>query len=106
MFLFVTIRTISVHFFDANWNLLDFSDEVGAVRPWVPRPENLDEMLALAGKLSTGFGFVRVDLYNVRGHVYFGELTFTPAGGAIKYDPESWDLKHGEKWDLVLDIKA
>lgn len=93
-------------FFDANWNLLDFSDEVGAVRPWVPRPENLDEMLMLAGKLSEGFGFVRVDLYNIRGHVYFGELTFTPAGGAIKYDPECWDLKHGEKWDLVLDIKA
>lgn len=91
-------------FFDTAWNLLDFSDEVGAVRPWVTKPANLDEMLALAAKLSAGFGFVRVDLYNVRGRVYFGELTFTPAGGNIKYDPESWDLKHGEKWDLSLDV--
>lgn len=90
-------------FFDTAWNLLDFSDEVGAVRPWVPEPTNLDEMLALATKLSVGFGYVRLDFYNVRGRVYFGEYTFTPAAGIIKYDPEWWDLKLGEKWDLALD---
>lgn len=90
-------------FFDTSWNLLDFCDEVGAVRPWVPKPENLEEMLTLAAELSVGFGFVRVDLYNVKGRVYFGELTFTPAGGVIKYDPECWDLKLGKKWDLSLD---
>jgi hypothetical protein len=90
-------------FFDTTWNLLDFTDEVGAVRPLVPKPGNLDEMLALAAKLSIGFGYVRVDFYNVKGRVYFGELTFTPAGGIIKYDPEFWDLKLGEKWDLSLD---
>jgi len=90
-------------FFDTSWNFLDLSDEVVAVRPWVPKPANLDEMLALAAKLSAGFGYVRVDFYNVKGRVYFGELTFTPAGGIIKYDPECWDLKLGEKWDLSLD---
>ncbi|MDF0652901.1 MAG: ATP-grasp fold amidoligase family protein [Nitrospira sp.] len=90
-------------FFDTAWKFLDFSDEVGAVRPWVPKPTNLDEMLALAVKLSAGVGFVRVDFYNVKGRVYFSELTFTPAGGIIKYDPEFWDLKLGEKWDLSLD---
>ena len=90
-------------FFDTTWNLLDFSDEVDAVRPWVPKPANLDEMLALAAKLSVGFGYVRLDFYNVKGRVYFGEFTFTPAAGIIKYDPEFWDLKLGEKWDLSLD---
>lgn len=27
------------------------------------------------------FKFVRVDLYNINGRIYFGELTFTPRGG-------------------------
>lgn len=90
-------------FFDTAWKFLDFSDEVRAVRPSVPKPANLDEMLALAAKLSVGFGYVRLDFYNVKGRVYFGEFTFTPAAGIIKYDPEWWDLKLGEKWDLSLD---
>ncbi len=90
-------------FFDTTWNFLDFTDEPGGVRPWVPKPENLDQMLALAAKLSAGIGYVRLDFYNVKGRVYFGEFTFTPSGGIIKYDPEFWDLKLGEKWDLSLE---
>ncbi len=90
--------------FDTAWNLLDIRYKEHHVdRPWVPKPPNLDEMLVLAAKLSAGFGFVRVDLYDVGGRVYFGELTFTPAAGIVKYDPEFWDLKLGEKWDLSLD---
>lgn len=90
--------------FDTTWNLLDVTyKEQCVARPWLPKPANLDEMLALAAKLSVGFGYVRVDLYNVSGRIYFGELTFTPAAGIIKYDPEFWDLQLGEKWDLSLD---
>lgn len=91
--------------FDTTWNLLDLSNSYkeNVARPWVPKPANLNEMLELAAKLSQGFGFVRVDFYNVKGRVYFSELTFTPAGGLIKYTPEWWDLKLGEKWDLSLD---
>ena len=47
----------------------------------MPKPENLDEMLAIAKELSTGFPELRVDLYNIKGKVYFGELTFTSQGG-------------------------
>jgi hypothetical protein len=93
-------------YFDTTWHQLAFSDKVDAIQPWVPKPANLDEMLALAATLSAGFGYVRVDLYNVQGRVYFGEFTFTPAAGFLKYRPESWDLKHGEKWDLSLDARA
>jgi hypothetical protein len=90
--------------FDTSWNLLDVTNKIRcASRPWIPKPANLDEMLTLAAKLSLGFGFVRVDFYNVKGRVYFGEFTFTPLGGIIKFDPESWDLRLGEKWDLMLD---
>ncbi|MGE0645028.1 MAG: ATP-grasp fold amidoligase family protein [Nitrospira sp.] len=91
--------------FDTTWNLLDLSNSYkeNVARPWMPKPANLEEMLGLAAKLSQGFGFVRVDFYNVKERVYFGELTFTPAGGLIKFRPEWWDLKLGEQWDLSLD---
>ena len=100
-------HTHDIHpIFDTTWNLLDLVVSNCIVRPLMPKPINLEEMLTLAAKLSAGLGFVRVDLYNVKGRVYFGELTFTPAAGIIKYTPESWDLKHGEKWDLSLDVNT
>ena len=93
-------------YFDTSWNLLDFADKVDAIQPWVPKPPNLNEMLSLAARLSAGFGYVRVDFYNVKGRVYFGEFTFTPAAGILKYSSERWDLLHGKKWDLSLDVKS
>lgn len=47
----------------------------------VPRPENLDKMIAIAEKISEGFTQVRVDLYNVKGKIFFGEMTFTAFSG-------------------------
>lgn len=54
-------------------------------------PNNLDEMIAIAEKLSRGLKFLRVDLYNVNGRIYFGELTFYPAGGLGEFTPKEWD---------------
>lgn len=54
-----------------------------------PKPENLEEMISVAERLSAGFPELRVDLYNVQGKVYFGELTFTSQGGLMDfYTPE------------------
>ncbi|MBE8952925.1 MAG: hypothetical protein SR1Q7_07255 [Quinella sp. 1Q7] len=33
--------------------------------------------------LAKGFAFVRVDFYEIDGHVYFGEITFTSAAGNL-----------------------
>jgi hypothetical protein len=60
-------------------------------------------MLSIASRLSACFDFVRVDLYNIDGKIYFGELTFTPVAGGLKLQPESWDLKLGEKWKMSLE---
>ncbi|MCM1521001.1 MAG: hypothetical protein NC098_09465 [Lachnoclostridium sp.] len=51
----------------------------------IPRPENLDEMIGVAAALSENFPFVRVDLYNNNGKIWFGEMTFTPAAARITY---------------------
>ena len=59
-------------------------------------PNNLSEMIGVAEKLSSGFKFLRVDLYNVKGKIYFGEQTFYPAAGMGAFIPEEWDEKIGE----------
>lgn len=51
----------------------------------IARPRKMDEMLYIARRLSEGFPFVRVDLYESGDKVYFGELTFTPAAFRIDY---------------------
>lgn len=51
----------------------------------LPKPTCLDRMIEVAKKLSWGFPVLRVDLYEVNGHVYFGELTFTSQSGCMDY---------------------
>jgi hypothetical protein len=85
-------------FFDTEWNLLDLHYREGVSRPHLSKPRDFDEMISIASQLSAPFDFVRVDLYNIDGKIYFGELTFTPVGGGLKLRPESWDVKLGEKW--------
>ena len=86
-------------FFDTKWNLLDLHYREGASRPAIAKPMNFEQMILVASQLSADFNFVRLDLYNVDGKIYFGEFTFTPAG-SLMLRPESWDLRLGEKWEM------
>ena len=53
-------------------------------------------MLSLSERLSNAFPLVRVDLYNIRGQILFGELTFYNFSGYMKYKPDSFDFQAGE----------
>ena len=66
------------------------------------KPENFGQMVDLAKRLSTGYSHLRVDLYNVNGRVYFGELTFSPECGYTPWDPIQLDYEYGERIDLDL----
>lgn len=66
----------------------------------LPRPKALDEMTRMAARLSDGFPFVRVDLYEIGGKPYFGEMTFTPAGGFLDYFTEEFRKILGGKYTL------
>lgn len=59
-------------------------------------PSNINEMIQCAEILSEDFPFVRVDLYNILGHIVFGELTFYPWGGYVKFLPELFDYQLGQ----------
>jgi hypothetical protein len=43
---------------------------------------------------------VRVDLYVVDSHIYFGELTFTPGGGNEPFNPVESDYMLGKLLEI------
>ena len=71
--------------FDLEWNphpqYFKWDEHYAQPKETLPKPKCLNEMLEIAKKLSKGFPEVRVDLYEVNGRVYFGELTFSSNGG-------------------------
>lgn len=71
----------------------------------IPIPSHFDEMKVIAGTLANSVGnrFVRVDLYEINGIIYFSELTFYPNGGMIPFAPDKdtdWDLHFGKLIEL------
>lgn len=82
--------------FDMEWNNCHFNYGGKLHSNEVPRPKNFEEMINIARTLSQGFKFVRVDLHNVDGRIYFGEMTFTPGGGFMKFNPRKHDKILGD----------
>lgn len=62
---------------------------------------NLDLMLELAEYLSIGLKEVRVDFYEVRGKIYFGEFTFFSNAGIDNTITEQADIELGKKLILL-----
>ncbi|RDU97320.1 hypothetical protein DWV00_18995 [Trinickia dinghuensis] len=83
--------------YDEHWHRLDVS--FGEYRPSdapVVRPENWKEIERIALRLAEDFDYVRVDLYSTGREVYFGELTFTPGAGLLRFTPDSHDYRWGK----------
>lgn len=84
------------NFYDIEWNDLKVTSDAPACDREIPKPDNLEAMLCIAKKLSEDFPFVRVDLYNVSGKIYFGELTFYPWSGYVQFSPDEFDVQLGK----------
>lgn len=63
-------------------------------------PKNFNEMKSVATKIGSLFDFVRVDLYNIDGKIYFGETTHYPGSGAHKFNPKEFDFELGKFWNI------
>lgn len=87
-------------YFDDTFNLLPFSQGGPNSKKKIEKPQTFEEMKVIAEKLSSGIPHVRVDLYEVNGRVYFGELTFFDSSGFKRFTPEEWDYKLGSWIDL------
>ncbi|MEH6724539.1 MAG: ATP-grasp fold amidoligase family protein [Hyphomicrobiales bacterium] len=108
-------RVINVHidrfddygvvYFDRNWNHLPgrLKDHVDG--PSMPAPKNLQLMLELSSKLSGGLDFIRVDLYDLRDRVVFGELTSFPEGGN-QHQTEKFDAYLGHLLNSKIDAET
>ena len=89
------------NFYDIYWNRIEATSDCPSAKTEIPKPDNLEEMLRIAGRLSEDFPYVRVDLYNVDGEIYFGELTFYPWSGYVQFVPDELDYKFGETFELI-----
>ena len=83
-------------YFDMDFNHLPFCGGHPNANKLIERPKCFEKMKELATKLSAGCPHLRVDFYEVNGHVFFGELTFYHYGGMAYFDPEEWNYKFGE----------
>lgn len=93
-------------FFDQEFRKLNVRAAHDNIDHEIPKPKNLDKMLEIASKLSTGIPIVRIDLYNINGKIYFGEMTFTSAACTERYEPLSFSISIGDKIDLSPFMKS
>lgn len=88
-------------FYDADFNHLPFKQgHPHQKNKIIHKPDNFELMKELAAKLSKGEPHERIDLYEINGKVYFGEITFFHFGGIEPFDPEEWDYTFGSWLNL------
>lgn len=85
----------SIDYFDTEWNRLDMKTNYPNSKIPFEKPSHLTEMLALSKKLSAGFPFIRIDLYEINDKIYFSEYTFYTDAGCVPYSPQKWDYELG-----------
>ncbi len=97
-----TDRSVDVKFdfFDMDFNHLDIVNIHPQSGMQIKKPALFEEMKAMAAKLSAGMKFVRIDLYEIKGKIYFGEFTFFHGGGFWLFKPDEWEKKLGDWIDL------
>lgn len=82
---------LNLDYFDSDFNHFPFKQGYENSNKTLERPEHFELMKNLASKLSSGIPYVRVDLYEINGKVYFGEMTFYHFNGFAPFDPPEWD---------------
>ncbi len=89
-----------INFYDIGWNYIRAKHIYPTKGDIIGSPLKLNEMLKIAGDLSKGFPYARVDLYNVEEKVIFGELTFYTSAGFGKFEPNDLNEYMGSLFEL------
>lgn len=71
-------------------------------------PSNFENMKIIAEQLAqyVDSPFVRIDLYSIKGKIYFSEITFSPCSGMIPFEPISADKELGRELLLPENRRA
>jgi hypothetical protein len=97
MFLADRKTELKMAFYDCKWNKVNISYDHPIYEKEVERPKQLERLLSLAETLSQGFCHVRVDFYILNdGNIKFGEMTFSPASGGMRWNPPEINDYFGE----------
>ncbi len=91
---------VKFDFFDMDFNHLDIENIHPQSDKKIVKPTLFEEMKEVATKLSAGIKFVRIDLYEIDGKIYFGEYTFFHGGGFWLIKPDEWEKKLGDLIDI------
>lgn len=91
---------VKFNYFDADFDDIGLVQQHPMSNKEIEKPKTFEEMIELASKLSKGLPEVRVDLYEVDGHIYFGEYTFFHHGGMVSFHPDKWDYIFGDNIQL------
>ncbi len=87
--------------FDRSFNKVRYkTSEAHPLEREIAKPNNFEELVKVAEKLGEKFPQARVDLFNVKGKVYFGELTFYSGSGYMNNHPKEFDYALGEKFKV------
>lgn len=80
------------HKFDMDGKSIDylFKKEETVKKNEIILPENLNDMITMVKILCKNMQHVRIDLYNINGRIYFGEITFYSGGGFIHIDSKEY----------------
>ena len=97
----------TIDFFDTSWNHLNFSGLSPSSGPLaksavaIPEcPEQINTQIKIARRLSEGMPFARIDLYEIHGQVFFGEITFYPMSGFGIFTPKQYNEMLGQELKL------
>jgi len=97
--------TAKISFLTLDWEFAPFKrDDYESFSSLPQKPACFEKMIEISKILSEGHPFLRVDLYDIDGHVYFSELTFSPCSGFMHFQPAEWDRKVGDY--LTLPAKS
>ena len=87
---------VKFDYYDLQFNHLDIRQKYPNSKKPIPKPQTFTKMIEFSKILSKGFSHVRVDFYEVDGHLYFGELTFYHFSGFMPFEPSVWDIIFGD----------
>ncbi|WP_218669540.1 ATP-grasp fold amidoligase family protein [Marinococcus halophilus] len=86
----------TLDFYNERWEKTNISRETPTDKKEIAKPDNFEEMLSIAKKLSQNEIHVRIDLYEVKGKIYFGEITYFTTSGFAVFGKREYDELLGE----------
>ena len=83
-------------YFDMDFNHFPFRQGGPNYHSKIDIPPLFEEMKDVARKLSKDLPHARIDLYEYKGKLKFGEITFFDSSGFEKFEPEEWAVTFGD----------